>query len=420
MIGLERTQFAEELREDRGHGALTSGPLSGIRVIEMGAFIAGPYCGQLLGDLGADIVKIEQPSGGDAMRQWGAHPDNGVSLWWPVIGRNKRSMTINLREPKGQALARRLVDGADVLIENFRPGTLEGWGLSPDQLRETNPKLIVARVSGYGQTGPLRDRPGFAAVAEAAAGLRYLTGFPDRAPTRVGISIGDSLAGIFAALGVISSLYARDASGAGRGQDVDAAITESVLAVMESVISECSATGRSRERAGVILPGIAPSNIYPTADKSWVIIAANADALFARLARIMGQPELASDPRYSTHGARGRNQLELDELIVRWTRQRERDSLIEVLAEAGVPAGPVNDAASVLANQHFRQREAIVDIDNREFGRIAMQGIVPKLSQTPGAIRWAGPGLGEHTDAVCGELGLSAEEILTLRHDRII
>lgn len=391
---------------ERDAGAEHAPPLSHLRVIELGAFIAGPFCGQLLGDLGADVIKIEPPDGGDAMRQWGVHQREGKSLWWPVIARNKRSIVLDLRQPEGQEAARKLIGTADVVIENFRPGTLEAWNLDPAKLIEENPQLIVARVSGFGQSGPYKDKAGFAAVAEAVAGLRALTGYPDRPPTRVGISIGDSLAGLFAAFGVVAALQARDAQGKRIGQVVDVAISESVLAVLESVFSEYSATGELRRRSGTVLPKIAPSNIYQTADGTWMTIAANADGLFRRLSVAMGIPELAQNPRYASHRNRGENQEELDALIAKWAGGKTRAEIERLLDAAGVPAGPVNDASDVVNDPHFRAREAIVEIDTDDFGRLAMQGIVPKLLRTPGNIKWCGPELGQHSEQVSSEIGM--------------
>ena len=418
--------MAGDTRSETGPGtaATAPGPLAGVRVIEMGSFIAGPYSAQLLADLGADLIKVEAPGSGDPMRVWGAQAANGASLWWPVIGRNKRSITLDLRRREGQALARRLVLGADVLIENFRPGTLEGWNLDPEELRRERPGLIVGRVSGFGQTGPYRERAGFAAVSEAMAGLRNLTGYPDRPPTRVGLSIGDTLAGMFCVIGVISALYARDRAtggGTGAGQTVDVAITDSVLAVLESVISEFSSIGRIRERTGTALPGIAPSNLYPTQDGSWVVIGANGDGLFRRLAAVMGKPELADDERYATHRARGRNQQEVDDLVTDWTRTLPRDAVLARLDEAKIPAGPVSTAADIVANPHFRARGSVVDVDAGELGTLAMQGVVPRLSDTPGEIRWTGPALGAHNAEIYGGLlGLDDAEISRLQAEGII
>lgn len=393
-------------------------PLKGIRVIELGAFIAGPYCGQLLADFGADVIKVEPPGAGDQMRQWGLHKLDGKSLWWPVIGRNKRTVTLDLRTTKGQDLARKLIRSSDVLVENFRPGTLESWNLDPKKLCEEIRSLIVARISGFGQTGPYRERAGFAAVCEAMAGLRFLTGYPDRPPTRVGISIGDSLAGIFAALGVLTALHAREQ---GKGQIVDVSITESVLAVLESVVSEYSVTGNVRQRFGPVLPGVAPSNLYPTADGSWVMIAANADGLFRRLAKAMNQPELGDDPRFASHEARGQHQEELDRIVSEWTSRKTRTDLLEMLHAQNIPAGAVYDAADITKDPHFREREAIIDVDTSSFGKVSMQGVVPKLSETPGAVRWEGPQVGEHNQEIFQDLlGLSDAELSHLRSEQII
>ncbi len=396
-------------------------PLDGIRVIEMGAFIAGPFCGQLLADLGADVIKIEPPGTGDPMRQWGQATVNGQSLWWPVIARNKRCITLDLRAAEGQALARQLVMEADVLVENFRPGMLSNWNLDPADLRAEKPSLIVAQVSGFGQTGPYAGRAGFAAVAEAMGGLRSLTGFPDRPPARVGLSIGDTLAGMFAAIGVLASLVGRLRDDEARGQTVDVAIVESVLAVMESVITEYSGAGAIRERSGTALAKIAPSNVYPTADGDLVIIAANADTLFRRLATTMGRPELADDPRFRDHRARGDNQRELDDIIGDWSERRTRDEIVGLLNEHGVPSGPVYDAEDICRDPHFRERRAVVEAETAAAGPILMQGIVPKLADAPGEIRWTGPALGEHNKAVFGGmLGLTDGEIEALADRGII
>ena len=392
------------------------GPLSHLKVVELGAFIAGPFCGQLLADLGAEVVKVEPPGQGDPMRQWGAEKTpSGRTLWWSIIGRNKKSVTLDLRKPAGQEVARSLLRQADVLIENFRPGTLESWNLGPEDLRRLNAELIVARVSGFGQDGPYRARAGFAAVAEAMAGLRHLTGYPDRMSTRTGISIGDSLAGLYACIGILASLVARGRGPSG-GQVVDVAIAESVLSVLESVVAEYAATGAVRQRTGSVLPRIAPSNLYPTLDGRHVLIAANADGLFQKLTHAMGRPELAVDPRYATHAARGERQQELDDLIAGWSATITSETLLRLMEEAGVPAGPVNDAAAIAADPHFRARAAIVELPDPELGTVTMQGVVPKLSQTPGQVRWTGPALGEHNDQILiGRLGMTPEEVAALK-----
>ena len=386
------------------------GPLDGLTVIEMGTLIAGPFCGQILGDFGATVIKIEDPKAGDPMRQWGRSLPKGHSPWWPVIGRNKRSVTLDLRTAEGQDIARRLIGGADVLVENFRPGAMEKWGLGYERLSADNPGLVMARVSGFGQTGPYSSRAGYALIGEAMGGLRYITGEPDRAPARAGISVGDSLAGLHAALGTMMALHARHRSG--KGQIVDAAIYESVLSVMENLITEYGLTGYVRERSGSVLPGIAPSNAYPTKDGALVVIGANQDTLFRRLCDAMARPELAQDPRYAGHAARGEHQAELDALIGAWT------ALMET---SGVAAGRVFRAPDMLDDPQFAAREAIVEVPHPVFGAVKMQNAFPRLTGTPGSVRWPGPALGEHTDAVLsGRLGMSTDEISGLRERGVI
>lgn len=397
-----------------------SGPLHGIRVLELGSFIAGPYAGQLLADLGADVIKIESPKGGDPMRTWGTVTVQGQSLWWPVLARNKRSLSLDLHHPEAQDLVRQLASEADVLLENFKPGVLEQWNLDPEQLRAAYPKLVVARVSGFGQTGPYSSRAGFGSVAEAMGGLRNLVGFPDREPPRVGISIADTLAGMFAAMGVISALYQRDVH-SGRGQTVDVALTEAVLAVLESVVSEYSATGKVRQRTGSILPKLAPSNLYPTQDHSWVLIGANADKLFRGLAKAMERPELAQDERYASHIARGEHQLELDLLIADWTRTLPRAEILRRMEEHGIPAGPLYDAADIVADPHFQERGAVVQVETPNLGTLSMSGVMPRLSETPGEIRWTGPRLGQHNiEILQGLLNLDQEQLTRLQAAGIV
>lgn len=394
------------------------GALSGVRVIEMGQLIAGPFCGQLLGDMGAEVVKIEAPRIGDPMRRWGQSDQHGASLSWPVIGRNKKSVTLDLRSEEGQQVARRLADSADILVENFRPGTLERWNLGPDRLWETNPGLIVVRVTGFGQTGPYAPRAGYGSIGEAMGGLRYVTGEPDQPPSRVGVSIGDSLAGTFAALGALAALHAR--SETGRGQVVDCAIYEAVLAMMESTVSEWDAIGYQRERSGAILPKIAPSNVYPTADGSSVLIAANQDTVFQRLAAAMEQPELATSGQFATHHARGERQQELDELIGKWSAGYDAGDLLDILHGAGVPAGRIYRAMDMLADPHFAARRAIIRASNGTGRSLAMQNAVPQLSETPGSVRWVGPDLGEHNDEVLSGLGYRSDELQRLQECQVI
>ncbi|MEI8144822.1 MAG: CoA transferase [Alphaproteobacteria bacterium] len=400
--------------------ASPSGPLADLRVIELGSFIAGPYCGQLLADMGADLIKIEDPGKGDPMRQWGFAKKGGASVWWPVIGRNKKSITVDLRSADGQDILRRLVAEADVLLENFRPGTLEKWGLTVEALHAMNPRLIIARVSGYGQYGPYAEKAGFAAVAEAMGGMRVINGYPDRLPTRTGLSIGDTLAGMYTAFGITAALHHRAKDG--KGQVIDVGLTDAILAATEGIVAEYSITGHIRGRTGLTSPGFAPSNIYPTLDGHHIVIGANADTIFGRLVEAMGMGELARDPRFATHGARGRpeNQAEIDRIIGDWTATKPRDELLKLLDQAAVPAGGVNDAAAVAADPHFRARDMIVEVETPDLGRLTMQGIVPKLSKTPGAIRWPGARLGEHTDAVLAQAGYSSAEIAAFRAKKVL
>jgi formyl-CoA transferase len=393
--------------------------LEDLRVVEMGQLLAGPFCGQLLADFGADVIKIEPPGDGDPMRNWGREKANGASLWWPVVARGKRSVTVNLREPAGQDLARRLIAQADVLVENFRPGTLEKWGLDPEDLRRDNPRLIVTRVSGYGQTGPYASRPGYGAIGEAMGGLRAVIGEPDRPPARAGISIGDTLAATFACVGTLVALHVRERTG--RGQVVDSALYEATLAVMESLIPEYAIAGYVRPRTGSILPNVAPANAYPTSDGKEHLISGNQDTVWRRLAEAMGRPELGDDPRYATHNARGDNQAELDALIGAWSATLPADELEAVLNEHAVPNGRIFTAPDMLADAHFAAREAIVKLVHPELGEFPMQNVAPKLSDTPGEVRWVGPELGQHTDEVlAGVLGLAADELAGLREKGIV
>lgn len=392
--------------------------LDGIRVVEMGQLLAGPFCGQLLGDFGAEVVKIEPPKVGDPMRQWGRGKSDGLSLWWPIVGRNKKSVTLDLRTDAGRDIAQRLIATADVLVENFRPGTLERWGLDPASLWVLNPGLVVVRVTGFGQSGPYSSRAGYGSIGEAMGGLRYITGDPDRPPSRTGLSIGDSLAGTYAALGALAALRAREHTG--RGQTVDSAIYEAVLAMTESLVSEWDTVGYQRERTGAVLPNVAPSNVYPTADGAGILIAANQDSVFRRLVGLMGRAELATDPRYWDHNSRGQHQVELDELVSSWTTTREAAPLLVELHAAGVPAGRIYQASDMMNDPHFLAREAIVRVPYQELGELAMPNVAPKLSDTPGRIRWAGTELGSHTESVLGDLGITAGEITDLRARGIV
>ncbi len=378
------------------------GPLDGIRVIEMGQLLAGPYCGQLLADYGADVIKIEPPGTGDPLRQWGREKADGQALWWPIAARGKRSVTVNLRDPRGQQIARDLVATADCVLENFRPGTREKWGLGWSELSAINPRLVMIRVSGYGQTGPYAPRPGYASVGEAMGGLRYVIGDPSTPPARAGISLGDSLAAMFACMGALAAL--NHAQRTGEGQVVDTAIYESVLAVMESLIPEYAIAGFIRERTGSILPNVAPSNVYPTADDKLVLIAANQDTLFTRLCAAMDQPELATNPRYADHVARGDHQAELDALIAAWTATLPAAELLHVLERHEVACGLIYRAPELLDDEHVAAREAIVTVPHPTFGDFPMQNVFPKFSATPAEVRWVGPELGADTRAVLTQL----------------
>lgn len=361
------------------------GALAGIRVVEMGQLIAGPFCGQLLGDMGAEVAKIEPPGTGDQMRNWG---QGEKPSWWRVIARNKYSVALDLRAEEGQQTARALIAKADILIENFRPGTLEKWNLDPTELRKTNRGLIVVRISGYGQTGPYSARAGFGGIGEAMGGWRGIVGYPDRAPARMGVSIGDTLAATYGCMGALAALHHRNKTG--EGQIVDSALYEAVLQVMESSVADYSVNGTKRRRTGSTLPGIAPSNVYPCSDGEY-LIGANQDAVFARLAKAMDQPQWADDARYATHRARGERQEELDTLIADWTRTLTIADLEAKMIEASVPAGRVFDAKDMMADPHFASREALVSVEDAELGQVTMQGVFPKLSATPGSIRRPAP-----------------------------
>ncbi|MEO1187593.1 MAG: CaiB/BaiF CoA-transferase family protein [Pseudomonadota bacterium] len=392
-------------------------PLVGLRVLELGQLIAGPFCGQLLGDFGAEVIKIEAPDRPDPARDWGAVKVNEASVFWAIIARNKKSLTLNLRLLKGQDILKRLVSTADVLVENFRPGTLEKWGLGPDVLHQINPRLVITRVSGYGQTGPESHKPGYASVGEAKGGLRHLIGEPDRPPARAGVSLGDTMTGTFAALGTMMALFHREKSG--RGQVVDAAIYESVMAFMESLLPEYALAGHTRQRTGGILPRIAPSGAYPCSD-GMVIIGANQDTLFARLSKMIGT-DWATDPRYATHDARGENQAKLDTMISDWTRHQSMADVLRLCEAHAIPSGPVNTAKEMLADAHMKARAAILKVFSPLVGQdVPMQAPVPKLDMTPGAVVSAGPKLGQDTGAILEALGYSADDQDRLRDEHVI
>ena len=392
------------------------GPLNDIRVIELGQLIAGPFCGQLMADMGADVIKVEPPGAGDPMRVWGR---GDYPLWWSVCARNKKCITANLRKPEGQELVKKLISQADMVLENFRPGTLEKWGMSYDELSAQNPGLIMIRVSGYGQTGPYSKRAGYASVGEAIGGMRYLCGEPDRKPSRTGLSLGDSLAATYACMGALAALHHREKTG--EGQVIDASIYESVLTVMEATIPEYTVSNHIRERSGSKLPNIAPSNIYDCKNGS-IVIGANQDTIFRRLCDAMQQPELASDKRFINHVSRGDNQETLDQLINDWCSLRDVDAVEELMELHAVPAGKVYRAPDMLNDPHFIDREAIVNVPSERWTDLKMQNVFPKMSKTQGQIRWSGvEELGAHNDEIYqGMLNLTKDQLIDLKKKSII
>jgi formyl-CoA transferase len=392
------------------------GPLQGLKVVELGTLIAGPYCARLLAEFGADVVKVETPGEGDPLRKW-RKLHEGNSLWWYAQARNKKSVAVNLREPDGQEVVRRLARDADIVVENFRPGTLEKWNLGYEALARANPRLIMVRLSGFGQSGPYRDRPGFGAIGESMGGMRYITGYPDRAPVRVGISIGDSLAAMFGVIGALMALNHRHASG--QGQVVDVALYEAVFAMMESMLPEYGMGGFVRERSGASLPGIVPSNTYPCRDGKYVVIGANADSIFKRMMRAIGRPDLADDPALANNDGRVKRTEELDRVIGAWTAQHDLDAVLEVLDRAEVPSGRIYSIADIAADLHYQAR-GMIERHKLGQGEVLLPGIVPKLSATPGSTRWIGPKLGEHTDQVLAGVGYASGEVADLRRRGIV
>lgn len=397
--------------------SLQPGALAGVRVVEMGQLIAGPFAGKTLGEFGAEVIKIETPETGDPLRNWRMIKD-GTSVWWQVQSRNKKSVALDLRQPQGQDVAKALLKEADVLIENFRPGTLEGWGMSPEELQALNPGLVILRISGYGQTGPYRDLPGFGVVGEAMGGLRHLTGEPGRVPVRVGVSIGDTLAALHGTIGVLLALYHRKVHG-GKGQVIDVALHEAVFNIMESLIPEYSAFGAVREAAGSALPGIAPSNAYPCQD-GWVLVAGNGDSIFKRLMQTIGREDLGNAPDLANNAGRVARVQEIDEAIAAWTRTHSIQEVLDQLSAARVPAGRVYTAKDIYEDPHYRARDMILQQETRDGYTVDVPGIVPKLSETPGSIRSSAPGLGDDTDAVLAGMGLSTEQIAQLRAQGVI
>ncbi len=381
-------------------------PLEGLRVIELGQLIAGPFAGKMLAEFGAQVIKIEAPGSGDPLRKWRMLHE-GTSVWWAAQSRNKQSVTLDLRAPEGQELIRTLVKESDVLIENFRPGTLEGWGLGWEVLHEINPRLVMLRVSGYGQDGPYRDRPGFGVVGEAMGGLRHLSGEPGRTPVRVGVSIGDSLSALHGVIGILLALRHRDQNG-GEGQMIDVALYESIFNMMESLLPEYSVFGAVREAAGSSLPGIAPTNAYPCADGKYALIAGNGDGIFRRLMELIERPDLRDDPELAQNDGRVKHVLRLDAAIAEWTRRRSLAQTLDALNEARIPAGKIYDIADIVADPHYRARDMILESSLADGTPVQLPGIVPKLSATPGSVRHAAPTLGQHTDEVLAGLGIDS------------
>ena len=395
---------------------MSHGPLQGVRVLELGSFIAGPFCGQLLGDYGADVLKIEAPGEGDPMRAWGVTLD-GDSIWWPTIARNKRSVALDMRDPRAREAVRRIAATCDVVLENFRPGRLEEWGLGYDELSRDNPALVMVRVSGFGQDGPRAAEAGFGSIGEAMGGIRYTTGYPHLPPTRAGISLGDSVTAMFGVIGTLAALLSARATGL--GQVVDVAIYEAVAALMESTMADYELGGVVRSRSGSVLPGVAPSNVYTASDGTEVLIAANADGVYRRLCTAMGRDDLATDERFATHQARGTNMAVLDDIIGAWTGSLSADDLLATLNDHGVPAGRIYTARDMVTDPHYLAREMVLRATSAQGWNLPMTGVVPKFGGTPGAVRHVGPRLGEHTLAVLREAGFDDDEISTLVADGV-
>jgi formyl-CoA transferase len=394
------------------------GPLSDVKVIELGQLIAGPFCTRILAEFGAEVIKIESPDGGDPLRQW-RKLHQGTSLWWFVQARNKKSVTVNLKSPEGQEIVRRLAADADIVVENFRPGAMEKWGLGYEELSGANPGLVMVRLSGYGQSGPYKDRPGFGAIAEAMGGLRYVTGYPDRPPVRVGISLGDAVAALYGVIGALMALRQREVNG-GRGQVVDVALYEAVFSLMESLLPEYDMTGFVRERSGASLPGIVPSNTYTTRDGKYVVIGANGDSIFKRLMSAIGRDDLANDPALARNDGRVRRTEELDGVIGHWCARHDLEEVLAVLEAADVPSGKIYDIADIARDLHYRARGMIEEARMPDGKPLKVPGIVPGLSATPGATRWLGPALGEHTREVLARLGYDEDKITQLQERGVV
>ena len=395
-----------------------SGPLAGIKVIEIGTLIAAPFAARMMAEFGAEVIKIEAPVDGDPIRKW-RKLHEGTSLWWYLQSRNKKSVSINLKSAEGIAIVKQLAAGADVLIENLKPGALEKLGLGWDELHALNPRLTMVRISGYGQTGPYKDRPGFGAIGEAMGGIRYTTGEADGVPARAGVSLGDSLASLHAVMGALMSVL-RVKTGQGAGQVVDVSLVESVFNLMESLVPEYDLLGHVRERSGGALPGIAPSNTYPTRDGAYVVIAGNSNPIFKRLMNVIGRPDLAQDPAFAQNDGRAAQSALLDAAIAGWTSANSIESVLAALEETGVPAGRIYSAADIVADPHYQARGMILNAELPGGARVKMPGIVPKLSDTPGEVRWQGPALGQHTTGVLAELGIAAADIQRMKNQGVV
>jgi formyl-CoA transferase len=393
-------------------------PLAGVKVVELGTLIAGPYCSSVLAQFGADVVKVESPGDGDPLRKW-RKLHEGTSLWWYSQSRNKKSITLNLKSPRAQEIVRELAKGADIVVENFRAGLLDEWGLGWKALSAINPNLVMVRISGYGQTGPYKDRPGFAAIAESMGGLRYLAGYPDRPPVRVGVSIGDTLAALYGVIGALLAMHHVKVNH-GKGQFIDVALYEAVFGVMESLIPEFAAFGHVRERTGASLPGISPSNTYPCKDGRYVIIAGNSDSIFKRLMNAIGRADLANDPSLARNDGRVKQNDMLDEAITAWTSKHGLEEVLEVLEKAEVPNGRIYTAADIHADPHYKARAMIERHAMADGTPIEIPGVVPKLSETPGGTRWLGPALGQHTEEVLASIGVRGEAVDQLRREGVI
>ena len=398
--------------------ATNKGPLAGVKILEMGQLIAGPFCARLMAEFGAEVIKIEPPGSGDPLRTW-RKLHKGTSLWWYAQARNKKCITVNLRSEEGQEIVRRLAKDADIVIENFRPGAMEKWNLGYDKLSAENPGLIMVRLSGFGQTGPYKDLLGFGAIGESMGGMRYVTGYPDRAPVRVGISLGDSLAAMYGVIGALMALHHRNVNG-GKGQVVDVALYEAVFSMMESMLPEYGMSGFVRERSGASLPGIVPSNTYPTKDGKYVVIGANGDSIFKRLVLAIGRPDLAEDPSIADNAGRVARTEELDKIIGDWTSQHSLDEVLKVLEKAQVPSGKIYSIADIVADMHYQARGMIEKNKLNADEDLLLPGIVPKLSATPGQTRWIGPQLGEHTASVLASIGIDETRQKALRDKGVI